>query len=246
VRKVWWVLGVGVLCLPMLFVIWLLAAVRWPRMDSLTLRMPMEVRRTVAQLAFQKAGWNKGSFHKLERVIALDPQNTDAWGRRCTEYKDAEGAKAHLQTCETTVALDATPENLDALGRAQEALGDPCAADASFTKAAGNTSEQAYLYVEDMGRAALRCGDLYGARAGLETAILQEDKSIKEPDQDQEDIDDTKVDQLTDREYLIVTLDRLHEGSLSKDACSAAHPDWAGCACALGAKGEVSCEDAAH
>jgi len=246
VRKVWWVVGVGVLCLPMLFVIWLLAAVRWTRMDAWTLRMPTGVRRTVAQLAFQKVGWDKGSLPRLERVIVLDPKNADAWGRRCTDYKDAEAAKAHVQTCQTAVALDATPENLDALGRAQEALGDPCAADASFTKAAGNTSEQAYLYVEDMGRAALRCGDLYGARAGLETAILQEDKSLKEPDQDEEEIDDTKADQLTDREYLVVTLDRLHEQGLSKDACSAAHPDWAGCACALGAKGEVSCKDAAH
>ena len=230
----------------MLFVIWLLAAVRWTRMDAWTLRMPTGVRRTVAQLAFQKVGWDKGSLPRLERVIVLDPKNADARGRRCTDYKDAEAAKAHVQTCQTAVALDATPENLDALGRAQEALGDPCAADASFTKAAGNTSEQAYLYVEDMGRAALRCGDLYGARAGLETAILQEDKSLKESDQDQEEIDDTKADQLTDREYLVVTLDRLHEQGLSKDACSAAHPDWAGCACALGAKGEVSCKDAAH
>jgi tetratricopeptide (TPR) repeat protein len=215
-------------------------------MDAFTVKTPTEVRQAVAQLAFQKVGWGKGSFQRLERVILLDPQNAEAWGTRCTGFKDTEVAKMHLQTCETAVALNAAPQNLEGLGRAQEAMGDPCSADTSFTKAAGKTSEQTYLYVEDMGRAALQCGDLYGARAGFETAILQEDKSLKEPDQDQDDLDDTKADQITDREYLIVTLDRLHETKLSKEACSAAHPDWSGCACALDAKGKVGCKESAR
>jgi len=237
---------VGVLSLPMIFVMWLMAAVRLQTMDALTLRMPTDVRQMVADVAFQRVGWDKGSLQRLQRVIRLDPQNVDAWSRRCTEYKEADGAMVNLQTCETAVALSGTPENLDGLGRAQEATGDACAADASFTKAAGKTSEQTYLYVEDMGRAALRCGDLYGARAGFETAIIQEDKVLKEPDEDQDEIDDTKADQLNDREYLVVALDRLHEVKLSHEACAAAHPDWSGCACVLDAKGLVGCKESAR
>ena len=127
-------------------------------------------------------------------------------------------------------------------------MGDSCAAEESFTKASGKGSrETAYTYVENMGRAALRCGQYYDARAGLEAAIDLEGRSAKDTDNwDDDEIADFKKDQMTDREYLIVALNRLHQNDLAKETCSAAHPDWAGCACDLDKKGDVSCAEAKH
>ncbi|MGA7158457.1 MAG: hypothetical protein WBY53_16540 [Acidobacteriaceae bacterium] len=243
-HKAWWVLGVGVLSLPLLFVSWLMLASRWSKMDAATMQMPDVVRQSVAQLALQKAAWGNDGLLQIQRVLRLDPQNASAWGRRCTEDQTKNDAKADVGACLTAVSLVPSKRNWDELGQAQERAGDECEAENSFTRASANSSADEYFHVESMGRAALRCGDLYGARAGLETAIDLEDKSMKETDRDQDDIDDAKADQVGDREYLIVALDRLHETKLSKDACSAARPGWSGCACTLDAKGKVSCAEA--
>jgi hypothetical protein len=243
-RKVLVVLGVGVLSFPLLFVIWLLLAVRLPKMDALTMRMPMSVRSTVAASVLTNVPWGKKGSQGIDRVIALDSENADAWSRRCTNlWKDAGAAQ--LQACEKAVALQKTAPNLNNLGRAQEKMGDECAAEESFTQASSAASSGTdYTYVENMGRASLRCGKAYDARAGLETAINLESRNLRAPDQDEDDIADYKEDQLADREYLIVTFDRMHDSANAQTTCSVAHPDWKGCACSLDAKGKVACVEA--
>ena len=55
-RKVLWVVGIGVLCLPMLFVSWLLLASRWAKMDAVTVRAPAILRQTVAEGGVREEG----------------------------------------------------------------------------------------------------------------------------------------------------------------------------------------------
>ncbi len=52
-RLVLWGLLIFVLCLPMLFVLLLIPAARYPAMDSLTMKLPMGIRRTVAELTLR-------------------------------------------------------------------------------------------------------------------------------------------------------------------------------------------------
>jgi hypothetical protein len=244
-RKVLVVLGVGVLSLPLVFVLWLLVAVRSPKMDSLTMRTPMSVRTAVAAAAVSSVPWGKEHLKGLQRVLALDPENAEAWGQVCKFQLIGETTPMRLQACQKAVALSSTAGNWEGLGEVQEAMGDECAAEESFTQASTKGSGGlAYAYVESMGRASLRCGKPYDARAGLEAAIDLETRNLKEPDQEDDDIADYKEDQRTDREYLVVTFDRLHDAAHAKSTCSEAHPDWRGCACSLDAKGKVACAEA--
>ncbi|WP_263380829.1 hypothetical protein [Granulicella paludicola] len=246
-RKVLVVLGVGVLSFPLLFVIWLLLAVRLPKMDALTMQMPMSVRSIVANAAAGEMGWGKGAKPKLERVIRIDPQNASAWTGLCESYFGGPERSADVQTCQKAVTLDPTAGNYNGLGVAQERAGDNCAAEDAYTEAASKASSSgSYGYTERMGRAALLCGKAYDARAGFEAAIDVEKRQLAAPDadDDEDEVADEKQDLLTDREYLIVTANRLSDRKLAETTCSEAHPGWKGCACSLDAKGKVACAEA--
>jgi hypothetical protein len=244
VRKVLLAVAVGVLSLPLIFVLWLLAAVRLPKLDAMTVQMPDSVRSTVANAALENVKAGKGWLPGLKRVIALDPHNVKAWDRLCSWDSNNEDGPKGMKDCQIALSLDDSAFNWDNLGEFQEKAGHECAAEDSYTKASSRGSSGTYYgYVEHLGRASLLCGKNYDARAGLAAAIDLEGRSLKESDND---IADYKSDQLTDREYLIVTLDRLHDTVGAKAVCSAAHPDWKSCACTLDVKGKVACVEAAQ
>jgi hypothetical protein len=134
--------------------------------------------------------------------------------------------------------------NYNGLGDAQERAGDNCAAEESFTKASSEAASLgSYSYVQSMGRSALQCGHLYASRAGFETALELAAKELNDPDEEVDEIDDIKKDMLTDNEYLVITLDRLHQAKASKEACTAAHPQWKACSCALDGDGNPGCHE---
>jgi tetratricopeptide (TPR) repeat protein len=239
--------GIAVLCLPMIFVLWLLLAVRWTKMDATTMKLPFALRSMVVEALLQKAGAGPDSGPKLDRVLRIDPSNVKAWGQRCTGWDDKDDPKVIVKACTTAVGFEGTNSNWYGLGRADENAGDYCGAEIAFAKAVETDSDKTDYYDEEQrGQSALRCGHLNGARSGLERAIDLETSSLAQPDQDQDEIDDTTQDLLDDREYLIVTLDRQHETKLAKDVCSVAHPDWSGCACTLDGDSDVSCSNLKH
>ncbi len=244
-RKLLWTLGICLLSLPMICVGLVIAAVRSPKMDPTTMKMPPGIRAAIADGVLQGTPYGKNGIPGLHRVVQLDPNNAAAWRRLCSWDIDLE-AKDGLATCRRAVALADTGDNWNNLGRLQEKSGDACAAADSYTTASARTATSgAYVYVENMGRASLRCGKYYDARAGLETAVELETKDLTESkDLDEDDIADYKADQKDDREYLIVTYDRLHEAKLAAQTCSVAHPEWKRCACELDEDGDVDCEEA--
>jgi hypothetical protein len=238
------VLGVVAVCLPMMFAGWLLLSARWTKMDALTLRMPLGLRQLVAQAVESNATLGKGGRTQQERVTRLDPTHAEAWSGLCESFFGGTKRTADVATCKVAVSLNGSAGNYNGLGDSQERAGDECGAEESFTKAASKDSSSSdYVYVESMGRAGLRCGDMPGARAGLETALEKADKSLKTPDQDDDELADTKSDMLKDREFLVVIYQKEHEPGLATTACSLAHPDWKGCACELKSDGDVKCED---
>jgi tetratricopeptide (TPR) repeat protein len=239
------VLGVFVLCLPLLFVGWLLAAAHWSSMDASTLNAPESLRQMVASVILERTGNSLNQLASLQRVIRLNPDEGSAWTWLCSGYIPGNHPPSDLATCRRALALQPTSNNYNALGRLQELSGDECAAEDTFTKAAGkDASTGLYESAENMGRAALRCGDLYGSRAALEVAIGMQDKSLKDSDLDEDEIAEIRKDRLSDNEYLVIVLDRLKLPTLARQACTEAHPDWSGCACLLDARGKAACQKA--
>jgi tetratricopeptide (TPR) repeat protein len=242
-RKLFWTLGICLLSLPMISVGLLIAAMRSPRLDATTMKMPAGIRSAIAEGVLQNTKYSKDGIPGLRRVVLLDPNNADAWGRLCGWNVDMD-AKESLATCRRAASLGNTGDDWNNLGLAQQKAGDACAAADSFTTASARTATSGiYLYVENMGRASLRCGRYYDARAGLETAIELETKSLADKDAEEDEIADYKEDQKDDREYLIVTYDKLHEAKLAAQTCSLADPEWKHCACELDEDGDASCEE---
>lgn len=231
-----WGLLVFVLCLPLAFVLYLVAAARYPSMDGFTAKLPAVVGGAVAQIELQRAGYGKNERKGVDRAIRLDSGNADAWSRLC-RLETNEKANGDIAACQRALALEPSEWNYNGLGFAQERAGDFCAAEDSYTSAVQKRSNDAF-FLRNMARAALRCGHTGASIAGFEVAEGLDAKSSADPDEDE----DIKNDLLSDREYLVVAYDRSRQPDKANAMCLKAHSDWKGCHCELTDK-NVRCSD---
>jgi tetratricopeptide (TPR) repeat protein len=225
-RPVLWGLLIVVVCMPLAFVLFLVAAAKYPVLDGFTMKLPSDVRAAVADLTLRKAGVGKDSVKLVDRAIELDPESADAWGRRC--HGDGNKATYDQGACRKAIALDPSAWNYSGLGTAQEDAKDFCAAEDSYTSAIKASQNSAY-YLRNMARAALHCGHTGAAIAGFEVAEGLDAKAAADPNED----DDVKTDLLSDREYLVVAYDRTNQPAKAAAICTKAHADWKICQCEL-------------
>jgi hypothetical protein len=203
-RPVFWGLLGLVVCLPLAFVLMIVIAARYPAMDALTIKLPAGIQTTVADLILQKTGYGRDSAKGIDRALRFDPENADAWTRRCQNNFD--GTTSDPATCRKAIALEPTAWNFNGLGAAQEKAKDFCAAEDSYTNAIRAATNEAY-YLRNIARAALRCGHTGASVAGFEVAEGLDAKAAADPDDD----GDTKDDLLSDREYLAVAYNRTSQ-----------------------------------
>jgi len=217
--------GIVVMCLPMVFATWLMLSAYWPKMDAVTMHLPMGLRSLVATVVVQK---------QVKRAKALDPEVVVP---RKVNLMLTSADIARRQKENSAKALDLSKQ-----AQAQEEAGDPCAAADTYSLAASKVSgsDADYEYVQGMGRTSLLCGDVNTARAGLEAAVEKQERWIKTADDDDDDLAHTMKDEQVNWEWLVVVYGREKESGLAKSACTSAHPDWKSCVCKLVGKG-VSC-----
>ena len=201
------------------------AQARFAQLDAFTLSLPLPVRSVVATIAVHESDISSDS---LDRALALDPDNSAAWSRRCTSYI-AVNPQERLADCARAVNLHPSTANLRAHAAALEENGLPCAAQASLQEALVRPDllgQRSYV-MRDQARAALACGDNSGSLVALHSA--------EEIDQSNES------DGLAmDRGYMSAVYDRLHEPVMAKEMCSQANPGYASCTCELSNTG-LSC-----
>jgi hypothetical protein len=231
----WGLLGL-VVCLPLGFVLLIVSAAKYPAMDNFTMKLPTDIQATVADLIMQKAGYGKDSSKGIDRALRFDPENPDAWTRRCHDNPD--GTTSDPATCRKAIALQPTAWNFNGLGATQEKAKDFCAAEDSYTSAIRAATNEAY-YLRNMARAALRCGHTGASIAGFEVAEGLDAKAAADPDDD----DDSKDNLLSDREYLAVVYDRTNQPAKATAICTKAHTGWKTCRCDLTETG-VKCSAA--
>jgi hypothetical protein len=214
-RYVWFSLLVLVVCTPLVLVSMLFAEALLPSLDAVTLHEPMGVRKTIAQMAANQAGYGKDAPAKMDRVLRLDPENPEVWTRRCTDSTyPGEGKPPRqdaLQVCEHAAALDSSSYNWSNVGKAQEATGRYCDAQQSYARASEGITQSDAGNSRAMGRAALLCGHRDIA-TGLQT----------------------------DREWLTFAYANTRQPEQASKFCGLAHPDWQNCSCEV-VKGEIKC-----
>jgi hypothetical protein len=155
----WGLLGL-VVCLPLVFVLLIVTAAKYSAMDSFTIKLPADIQTTVADLIMQKVGYGKDSAKGIDRALRFDPENADAWTRRC--HDNLDGTTSDPATCRKAIALRPTAWNFNGLGAAQEKAKDFCAAEDSYTNAIKEATNEAY-YLRNMG--ALPCDAATPAQA---------------------------------------------------------------------------------
>jgi tetratricopeptide (TPR) repeat protein len=235
-RPVLWGLLGFVACLPLAFVLLIVVAAKYPAIDAFTTKLPEGVQTTVADLILQKAAYGKDTANGIDRALRFDPENADAWTRRC--HGNLNETPSDQGACRKAIALEPTAWNFSGLGAAQEQAKDFCAAEDSYTNAIREATNDAY-YLRNMARAALRCGHTGASVAGFEVAEGLDAKAAADPDED----DDVKTELLSDREYLSVAYDRTNQPVKATAICTKAHTDWKTCHCEL-TETSVSCSDA--
>jgi tetratricopeptide (TPR) repeat protein len=233
-RPVLWGLLGFIVCLPLAFVLLLVAAARYPAMDAFTMKLPTSLRTAVAELTLRKAGYGKDSAKGIDRALRLDPDNGDAWTRRCHM-----GATVDQEACQRAIRFEPTAWNFNGLGSAQEHAKNYCAAEDSYTSAIRASNNDAFS-LRNMARAALHCGHTGASVAGFEVAEGLDAKAASDPDPD--DADDAKSDLLADRQYLAVVYDQTNQPAKAAAICAKAHPDWKTCHCEL-TETDVKCTD---
>jgi hypothetical protein len=222
--KRWWMAaGIAVMCLPMAFVIWLMLSAYWPKMDAVTLKLPMGLRSLVAEVVVK---------NDVSRAKRLDADVQMPQTRRYGGNAAPNSFVAHVNSPEA--------RELDRQGKLREDAGDECGAVSLYTEADGNEdrTDAVYRFAEHKGRAALLCGKhLAAAQVGLEDAITKEKRLLQFSVGDESD---TQAAMLKDREWLMVVYNRVGEADMAKDLCKVAHPDWKSCECSLVGK-DVRC-----
>jgi tetratricopeptide (TPR) repeat protein len=224
-------------CGPLVFVLLIVAGARYPAMDAFTMKLPAGFRTAVADLTLRNTGFGKDSAKGIDRAINLDPENVDAWARRC--HGNDDETTYDQAACRKAIAFDPSPWNYNGLGATQEKAKDFCSAEDSYTNAIKGSSNNA-LFLRNMARAALRCGHLGAGVAGFEVAEGLDAKAAATPDED--DDGDVKADLLSDRQYLAVVYNLNKEPTKSAAICAKAHPGWKSCYCEL-TETDVKCSD---
>jgi tetratricopeptide (TPR) repeat protein len=225
-RPVLWGLLGFVLCLPLAFVLLIVLAAKYPGMDTLTTKLPAAVQSAVSDLVMQKAGYGKDSAQSIDRALRFDPDNADAWTRRC--HGNLNEKTYDPAACRKAISLQPTAWNFNGLGAAQEQAKDFCAAEDSYTSAIRAQTNSAYS-LRNMARAAMRCGHTGASVAGFEVAEGLDAKAVADPDDDGDTVDDLRAD----REYLAVAYDRTNQPAKAAAICTKAHTDWKTCHCEL-------------
>ena len=125
------------LVLTFVVVAFFVVSVKTPWMDPFTRRMPQGWRKAVSTAVYKEDFAHDPASHAaMERVVQLYPANTDAWKRRCLWAGSSGDLKKDQRICEKAVEAEPNfPLVVSALGRAQLAAGDPCAAEKSYARA---------------------------------------------------------------------------------------------------------------
>jgi hypothetical protein len=244
VRKPLLVAGIGILILPWLFVIWLFVAAHWSAMDTITAHAPVRLRKAVASVAMNNPPFFYSPESKifLSRIVKLDPDNGNAWERRCLDSEVTDHGVS-LESCETAVRLQKDASSYRGLGDVQEFRGDFCAAEKSFKAGADLKPIQVpEMYSEDVGLTAFLCGDFEASRIGFETAIqLKRNEMISSTGNELSVADRNEL--LGMQLPLIAVYQRMKKDELAAQMCKQVYPDWKVCRCTIDVKGTTSCND---
>jgi len=234
-RYVLFGLLVAVICTPLFFVAFLLAAAQFPALDRVTMQMPMSFRSAVASLAVRNARSEHGHGAKLARALRLDPQASEIWPADC-----ALGAN----DCPNTSYVGASGAELSKRGEAKERAGDFCGAEKEYAAESRVLSGFDTDNSRALGRTMLQCGQTSLSISEFKVALSQDtiarDRQASGSFEDHSDENAAAANVITDQEWISIAYRVQRQQGPAEEACNAAHPTFHPCMCEL-LRGKPSC-----
>lgn len=233
-------LFVGLAFVPLVCLVLLLAAVRYPWMDGVSAHTPMGLRTALATVVLNRAEYGEKSLPALERVVRLDPGNTVVRERMCR--MSALPPERRMEECRKAIALNPTPWNYMGLADLQEERKDWVGAEATMRIAqskADTIDDEPATFLRELGRLEMANGELDKSLADLTQAEKFDSRDAEfAKNDDGEAADNVEMD----REYLVVLFNRMHDAKRAEAMCRKALPkETRPCGCELDEKNLLHC-----
>lgn len=243
-KRAKWAVLVMLVCAPMAASLLLLLAVTWPRMDSLTMKMPQGIRSTVASGILNM---HPRDDAEKKRATQLNPRAVEDWAERLP-WRTAHTTKPAYATNPGGAFPDqqsmyahqkqdkARAHDLELRASSVMDQGDACGAEKLYAEANSlDYGAEVYRPLDGLGQAATRCGHLTRAREALEEVTRKEDSFLEGTPEDA--LMDMRNARATDLQFLSIVYDRQHETVLKDSVCHRINAQWSSCKCELTAQG---------
>lgn len=225
----------SLLAILFVFVALVLTEARFPPLDPITLHEPHPMRALVASLAMRELG---PADNDVDRILKLDQKNARAWERRCTAAIGPAPVQS-VYDCERAYELDPSAATLRAVASAQESAGLVCEAEENFHTAyeRADLAVRKPLVLRDEARAALACGHPEISLNALHQAevldLAEATDTPRDPTQVADPSAAIRESLASDRGYMAVVYERMHQADKAKEMCTEANPGSPNCSCEL-------------
>ena len=166
------VLSVLVFWLPLLLVIWSLAAVLWAPLDALTMALPQRVRNTVSAQLVAGSHFEAKDFPVAKRAVKLDPANEDAWTKLCSaSVRDGTDLDRAMEACSRAAVMTDNLFHAQVIAEAYEQAHQPCLGLPVLKKTMGEESVSDISPIFSVGRLEATCGQMEDAERHLRAVV---------------------------------------------------------------------------
>ena len=250
-------LGAFLVSLPLLLVVWFLAALWWAPMDALTMALPQRVRNTISDELVAGASFTAKGFPAARRALKLNPASEDALTMLCaTGVRDATDMEGALKACSQAASMTDNLFHSQVIAEAYEEAHRPCDGLPVLKKTMGEENVNNISPIFSVGRLEATCGEMQNAEIHLRAVVRLREEDLRSNNwEDRPPGADGKPDtyEKAFRLYLSVARQNLsalltlrHKNTEAFDICrSALGMDLKRCSCVFKPRESVACDTSA-
>jgi hypothetical protein len=168
------------LSLPVLLVVWYLAAVGWQPMDLLTMALPQGVRNTISHELLARAQFDAKGFPAAKRAVKLNPASEDAWTMYCaTGVRDGKDMDGALHACSRAASMTEMIFHAQVIAEAYEEAHRTCDGLPVLKKTMGEERVNNISPIFSVGRLEATCGDMDAAEKHLRAVVRLREEDLR-------------------------------------------------------------------
>lgn len=210
-------IGLGA-AVPVVLVIWYLAALWWAPMDAVTVVLPQHIRNTISDQLLAGANFRATGFPAARRAVRLNPASEDALTMFCaTGVRDATDMGGALKACSRAASMTDTQFHAQVIAEAYEEAHRPCDGLPVLKKTMGEEKVGNISAIFSVGRLEVTCGEMESAEMHLRGVVRLRAEDLRPFNSE-----DSRRYLSEARQNLSALLTVLHRDAEAFDMCRAA------------------------